>query len=225
VLLAVRDTGTGMGLAVVHGVVSRCRGCISVETEVGRGTSVHVYFPLQAEAPGLAGPPRPLENGYRPDVRVPAFPRLRVLYVDDEFQIARLAQRHLARYGMDVHAESDSAQAMALLRERIAGYDVLVTDQTMPSVTGLELAMAALRLDPDFPVVLCTGYSELVSRETAQAAGIRGYLEKPLDYGELAYVIRACVAHRSERPDSAIPEDAPPPDPGAAARELAVPAV
>ena len=117
---------------------------------------------------------------------------MRVLYVDDEFQLARLAQRYLTRLGLDVETENDSAKAMTMLRDRMHDFDVLVTDQTMPSVSGFELAKMALNMNPQFPVILCTGYSETVSPEMAKAAGIRGYLSKPTDYSKMADLIRTC---------------------------------
>ncbi len=186
--------GTGMGLAIVHGVVTRCKGAISIESAAGQGTAFHIYLPrhVGSAAPGATKQSPAPASATTAAAAVP--PRVRVLYVDDEYQVARLAQRFLARYGLEVETEIDSAKALDILRNRVNEFDVLVTDQTMPSVSGLELAQKALLLKPGFPIILCTGYSEVVSPEKAKAVGIRGYLNKPADYAEMATLIRSCAA-------------------------------
>lgn len=187
--------GTGMGLAIVHGVVKRCKGAISVESTVGQGTAFHVYLPLHTAAIAASGTNRRSET--MADVGALAAAgqqRVRVLYVDDEFSVARLAERYLARHGLDVRTENDSAKALIMLQTRMDEFDVLVTDQTMPAVSGLELAQQVLHLKPGFPIIMCTGYSETVSPEMAAATGIRGYLNKPVDYAEMAALIRVCTS-------------------------------
>lgn len=182
--------GTGMGLAIVHGVVTRCKGAVSVESEVGQGTAFHIYLPRHVGAVAAES-----------TARVPAAasaaaagqPRVRVLYVDDEFQVARLAQRFLSRYGLDVEVEVDSCKALTTLQDRLRDFDVLVTDQTMPRLSGLELAGRVRDLKADFPIIMCTGFSEVLSPEIAKAAGIREYLSKPPDYAMMANTIRACA--------------------------------
>jgi CheY-like chemotaxis protein len=186
--------GTGMGLAIAHGVVTRCKGCVSVETTKGRGTAFHVYLPrhLKTLATSLD-----VRHGKKVAESVQTSSlqsRVRVLYVDDEFQVARLAQRFLSRHCIDVEIENDSTKALSILEKRIGDFDVLVTDQTMPSITGLELANRALLIYPGFPVILCTGYSEIVSPEMAKAAGIRVYMHKPPDFQEMAMLIRECAS-------------------------------
>ena len=187
--------GTGMGLAIVHGVVTRAKGAVSVESRVGEGTAFHVYLPRHIRVPAVPTEGVGAELSPALSVKMQAGRRrMRVLYVDDEFQVARLAQRYLSRHGLDVETENDSAKALSILQDRLGDFDVLVTDQTMPSVSGLELARQALVLKPGFPVILCTGYSELVSPEVAKAAGIRGYLNKPPDYAKMAELIRTFSA-------------------------------
>jgi signal transduction histidine kinase/ActR/RegA family two-component response regulator len=186
--------GTGLGLAIVHGVVTRCGGAVSVESAVGQGTAFHVYLPRHNEsaaAPGgRRGQTEPLTG--TSVMTAAAQRRVRVLYVDDEFQLSRLAQRYLTRLGLAVETENDSTKAMTTLMSRIQDFDVLVTDQTMPSISGFDLARRTLELHPQFPIILCTGYSETVSPEMAKAAGIRGYLHKPTDYAKMAELIRSC---------------------------------
>jgi nitrogen-specific signal transduction histidine kinase/ActR/RegA family two-component response regulator len=182
--------GTGMGLAIVHGVVSRCRGAVSIETTMGQGTAFHIYLPRHVCSPALNGRS---EIPFAMDVTPESGQRrMRVLYVDDEFPVTRLAQRYLSRFGLDVETENDSVKALSTLRTRMGDFDVLVTDQTMPSITGLELAQKALKLNPRFPVIMCTGFSETVSPEMAKIAGICGYMHKPTDYAKMAAIIRSC---------------------------------
>ena len=186
--------GTGMGLAIVHGVVTRCKGAISIESTVGQGTAFHIYLPLHDASSTSSGIGRREEMVA--DAGAPALcdrHRVRVLYVDDEFSVARLAERFLARHGFDVQTENDSVKALAMLRTHLDDFDVLVTDQTMPAVSGMELAQQVLHLRPEFPIIMCTGYSETVSPEMAAATGIRGYLIKPVDYAEMAALIRDCA--------------------------------
>ena len=181
--------GTGLGLAIVHGVLGRCKGAISIETVEGLGTAFHVYLPLYGGSEEV-----PVENrrNVSDGQELSDRRRVRVFYVDDEFQVARLAQRYLSRLGLEVETEIDSSKALVTLRNRMGDFDVMVTDQTMPSVSGLELARQALLQNPTFPIILCTGYSEGVSQEMAKAAGIREYMSKPTDYSKMAEVIRAC---------------------------------
>ena len=191
--------GTGMGLAIVHGVVKRCKGAISIESALGRGTSFHVYLPLHSASSNASGATGTTESAAAASLAASSgHHRVRVLYVDDEFSVARLAERYLARHGLDVKIENDSVKALAMLQTRVDDFDVLVTDQTMPSVSGMELAQQVLLLRPGFPVIMCTGYSETVSPEMAASAGIRGYLSKPVDYAEMAALIRACACNGSQ---------------------------
>ena len=175
--------GTGMGLAVVHGIVSRCRGHISVQTEIGKGTTFHVYLPLVTEdgpEPSQLGP-----NNGRAARQYPGR-TLRVLIVDDEIYITRLAKAALGRHGIDVEAMNDSLDALERIERDPESFEALIVDQMMPGLTGVNLARRALELRPGLPVVLCTGYTEGITPEEARAEGIRSFVLKPADFARMA---------------------------------------
>lgn len=189
------NEGTGLGLAIVHGVVSRYNGIVSIETEVGKGTSVHIHFPrtpkaldaaMAESAPPEAAPPLPSDTA--------AYPPIRVFYVDDDYTISKLAQKILTRFNMDVETENDSTKALSILDQHIEEFDVLVTDQIMPSISGTDLAQHILDRNPDFPIIICTGYSEVVSPESLRQIGVRGLIHKPTDFHELVVLIRALLS-------------------------------
>lgn len=189
------NEGTGLGLAIVHGVVSRYNGIVSIETEVGKGTSVHIHFPRTPKALDTALDERtPLEAAPPLTSDTAAYPPIRVFYVDDDYTISKLAQKILSRFNMDVETENDSTKALALLDQHIEEFDVLVTDQIMPSISGTALAQHILDRNPDFPIIICTGYSEVVSPESLRQIGVRGLIHKPTDFHELVVLIRALLS-------------------------------
>jgi len=187
-----QNEGTGLGLPIVHGIVSRCKGVISVESEVGKGSTFHLYFPLlepagkEASAPALPEAP-----GYRAPLM--GEPQIKILFVDDEFAITRLASIILPKYGICVVPENDSHKALLKFREQAGEFDLLVTDQTMPGLTGVDLTREVLQIRPTLPVILCTGYSESVSPDEAKKAGVCEYMLKPPDFQQMAGVIQRLV--------------------------------
>lgn len=114
----------------------------------------------------------------------------RILFVDDEEQIVEISSLMLGRLGYEVTATTNALHALELFKKDPQGFDLMITDQTMPEITGLELADALLKQRSDFPVILCTGYSDAVSAETAKSAGIREFAMKPLVKHEIAETIR-----------------------------------
>ncbi|MFA7347132.1 MAG: PAS domain-containing protein [Desulfurivibrionaceae bacterium] len=164
--------GTGMGLAVVHGIVKSHHGHITVYSELGKGTSFHVYLPLTAEeAAPLADEKEPEELRGKGE---------RILLVDDEEQIGAVIDAILSKNGYQVTTFADGVQALEEFRKNPEQFDLVITDMTMPSITGTELARKIMALRPKTPVILCTGQSELINREKALAMGICDYLTKPL---------------------------------------------
>ena len=117
-------------------------------------------------------------------------PKIRVLFVDDEFAVTRLASMILPKYGISVETENDSRKALERFREHSTEFDLLVTDQTMPGLTGIDLTRAVLLLRPNLPVILCTGYSESVSPEQANEIGVCEYVLKPPDFQKMAASIQ-----------------------------------
>jgi len=173
--------GTGMGLAVAHGIVKSMRGAILAKSELGRGSEFFVYLP---ETAGQA------EEAARPGLERMHGGRERVLFVDDEKALAELGGRILGRLGYAVTALSSSRQALELFKREPGAFDLVVTDQTMPGMAGLQLAREMLAVNPHLPIILCTGHSEQVSEEIARQVGIRRFLLKPLSATKLARVVR-----------------------------------
>ena len=199
--------GTGLGLSIVHGIVSRSKGLISVESQVGKGSTFHLYFPVVTDDRCGAARQSPETGEVKPSELSPVPSRNRILFVDDEYAITRLASIILPRYGIGVVTENDSRMALALFRECAQDFDLLVTDQTMPGLTGVDLAKEVRFVRPNLPVIMCTGYSEAVSPEEACAAGICEYVLKPLDFQKLASSIRRQVCLCQQRSAMSHPSD------------------
>jgi PAS domain S-box-containing protein len=165
--------GSGLGLAVVHGIVRRHQGAITVYSEVGSGTTFHMYIPkLETKV-------------QREDAGAPSFSirkgRGRVLLVDDEPALAAIGQRMLGQLGYDVVAKTSSIEALETFRSQPDQFDLVVTDFTMPGMTGASLATEVLSIRPDIPVILCTGFNEKIDEEKAGELGITEFVLKPLN--------------------------------------------
>ncbi len=178
-----KGEGTGLGLSAVHGIVQRCGGAITVESQMGKGTSFYVLLPLVSleieESPAAI----PLTQGKRE----------RVLLVDDEPMLADLGHKMIERLGYQVVAKTSSREALECFQENPDGFDILITDQTMPLFTGEELARECLRLRPQIPIIICTGYSERIDHQKALEMGISKLLAKPVIMTELAEAIRQAL--------------------------------
>ena len=173
--------GTGLGLAVVHGIVDGHKGAILVESEIGEGSTFDLYFPASSRkfvpaVEELAQSPSPL--------------KLRVLLVDDDPLVLAALGRSLLRAGCRVTAVSTPEEALALLRGRPDDYDVLLTDLSMPGMTGLELARAALVRNAALPIIAITGYLDPSSDEELRGSGVREVLTKPFSDAELVGAVR-----------------------------------
>jgi PAS domain S-box-containing protein len=172
--------GTGLGLSIVHGIVKQHDGYITVESEPGKGSTFTVYFPMIAERPKASTP----GEGTMPTGRE------RILFIDDEEALAEMGQEILSELGYQVESKTGSREALAILRLDPSRFDLVVTDQTMPEMTGIELAGEILAIRPDMPVILCTGFSHTASEESAKAAGIKAFVLKPLTKREIARTVR-----------------------------------
>ena len=182
--------GTGMGLAIVHGIVAAHHGAITVESVVGTGTIFEMYLPIY--------PPRMDTTTGTPIRAEAATPQGRgcILFVDDEVTLANLNQTALEQLGYEVVAKTSSLEALEAFRAMPQRFDVVVTDQTMPNMTGEHLAGALRRIRPDIPIILCTGFSHVINAEKARALGIEAFCMKPIGVRDLAVTIQQVLDQR-----------------------------
>ena len=181
--------GTGLGLSVVMGIIKESQGYITVESEPGKGSTFAVYFPKVAE--------KQLADATASDEPIPTGTE-RILFVDDEKPLVQMGEARLAELGYQVTSLASSREALELLKQNPSGFDLVITDQTMPEMTGIELAKHILTLRPQLPVILCTGFSHIVDAEAAKAAGIRVFVMKPLTQGEIARAVRKALDEQKQ---------------------------
>ncbi len=178
-----KGVGTGLGLAVVHGIVKKYGGTIKVESELGKGTTFHIYLPkANIAAPIKAEKPKPLMGGSE-----------RILFVDDEKMLVEIGQQALQRLGYDVVSRTSPIEALELFKAKPDFFDLVITDKTMPGMTGDGLAKELMSIRPSLPVVICTGYSQTVDQERAKQMGIKAFVMKPILINELAAAVRKAL--------------------------------
>ncbi|MBT8341005.1 MAG: response regulator [Desulfatitalea sp.] len=172
--------GTGMGLAMVHGIVESCGGKIVVNSKLGQGSVFKLYFPAfhrRSEA-------NPSQEEMLPSGNE------RILLVDDELPITTMSGQLLEKLGYRVTTRTSSVEALSLFQSKPYHFDLIITDMTMPNISGDRLAAEMMRVRPDLPVILCTGYSKVISDEMAKEMGIKAFIYKPIVKNELAKIIR-----------------------------------
>ncbi|MGV1098607.1 PAS domain-containing hybrid sensor histidine kinase/response regulator [Thiovibrio sp. JS02] len=186
-----KGEGTGLGLATVHGIVENHGGVITVDSKEGEGTSFTIYFPT-VDKPAVVFPDQEEIHSLGVEARI--------LFVDDEEMLIRLGERILRKLGFTVTAVSSSRQALETFRADPLAFDLLLTDQVMPGLTGIDLARQCRILRPDLPVILATGYSEVSDKESALAHGIGTVLLKPISIKTMAEsIMNALPTKEKER--------------------------
>ncbi|MDD2465221.1 MAG: DUF3365 domain-containing protein [Desulfobulbus sp.] len=172
--------GTGMGLAIIHNIVTDLGGFITCDSSPGEGTLFQVFFPAidQAALP-VTDSHQEIPNGNE-----------RILYVDDEEVLAEMGKNMLERLGYHVTQCTSSTEALTIFQNQKDQFDVIITDYTMPGLTGVDLARRILQIRPDTPIILCTGYSSLLAPEKIEDFGIQGFVMKPIALKDIAILIR-----------------------------------
>ncbi|MEA1933016.1 MAG: response regulator [Thermodesulfobacteriota bacterium] len=178
--------GTGLGLAVVHGIIKSHGGHVSVYSEPDKGTELHVYLPVikNQQKTGQINT-RHIEKGNE-----------RILVVDDQKMIIEIQQKMLKRLGYNVTALTSSLEALKTFQANPDNFDLIITDMTMPSMTGDQLAKKIMAIRTDIPIILCTGFSEKMSNEKAESLGIKDFLMKPVLLNDLSLTIRRVLDNK-----------------------------
>ena len=171
--------GKGMGLAVIHGIVKNCEGSIEVHSEPGKGSTFHLFFPkIEKATKSGSGAFIPFVEG-----------KERILFVDDDKEVANTGKEMLEGYGYRVESKTSSEEALETFRHRPDKFDLVIADMIMPKMTGEELAQEFVRIRPDIPIILCTGYDEDIYKESAGKIGIKAVLMKPITGRGLVHAI------------------------------------
>ncbi len=179
-----KGEGTGMGLPIVQGIVQSYNGIIRFDSKVGEGSTFEIYLPsldtISEEVPESE--------------LIPKKGNASVLFVDDEESLAEMYQESLAYYGYNVEAVMSGYSALELFQKDPNRFDIVITDLTMPRMTGIQLAQEILAIRPDIPVILCSGFSDQATKERAKVLGIRKMLMKPVIPDEMASLIEKIIA-------------------------------
>jgi CheY-like chemotaxis protein len=176
--------GSGLGLAVVHGIVKRHEGAIAVCSKPGLGTTFTVYLPKieqrVSEIPEISE--APIAEGAE-----------RILFVDDEITLVDVGKRILSHLGYSVVATTSSVEALEIFKSRPNSFDLVITDFTMPMMTGTDLAEKLMSIRPEIPVILCTGFTEKITEEKAKEMKFRAFVLKPLNLRDMAAIVKSVL--------------------------------
>jgi CheY-like chemotaxis protein len=178
-----------LGLAVVYGIVSAHKGVIQVKSEPARGTTFEVFFPCIRSSADQK--PISYEQPYPGEESI--------LFIDDEAALVRLATKLLEKCGYRVVGHTNPLEALALFKDDPYKFDLVITDMTMPHMTGSQLVQALQKIRTDVPIIITTGYSEKISPEKAQMMGVQDLIMKPLGYGDLTKRIRKVIEQKESK--------------------------
>ncbi len=189
--------GTGLGLAVVYGIVKELKGDIKILSEVGKGTTINIYLPLTGASVEVSSPAAAAQT----------FPTgsERILLVDDEAMIIEMETLMLEELGYQVTSRLSSIEALELFKTNPQAYDLVITDLTMPQMTGDHLSKEIIAVNPAMPIIICSGYGEMIGSAQAKAIGIKMLLKKPTTIAEMSQKVRmvldeALAATHEKRP-------------------------
>jgi len=173
--------GTGLGLAVVYGIIKKHNGEITVESEVGKGTTFNILLPTMEKESiiSLGDNIAELKGGDE-----------HILLVDDEESVARLESQMLSRLGYKVTSHLSCYEALNAFKANPQIFDLILTDMAMPKMTGDQLAKEILSVRQDIPIIICTGFSEQINKELAERIGVKGFLMKPVLKSDMAQMVR-----------------------------------
>lgn len=172
--------GTGMGLAIIHGIMKNYGGAITVESRPGEGSTFRAYFPVVEEEARVE----------TAELQIDPLGTERILLIDDEIILCEMGKEILERQGYAVTIQNSSLEALATFKNAPNDFDLLVTDQTMPGMTGSDLARRVLQIRPDMPIILCTGYSSIIDEHSATEIGISAFARKPFSKDAIGKLIR-----------------------------------
>jgi len=173
--------GTGLGLAVVYGIVKEHKGEIKVYSELGKGTTFNVFLPLMKKSSEIAT----VDNVARA-----ATGTERILLVDDEVPVAKLEGQMLSRLGYQVTVKTNSVDALNVFKSNPDSFDLVISDMTMPNMTRDQLVQKILSTKPNTPIIICTGFSERINKEQADIIGAKGFFMKPVGKYDMAQMVR-----------------------------------
>ena len=181
------EEGTGLGLSVSQGIVKSCGGEITVESKLNKGSIFKVYLPEISS------------NTLKEEDKVIELPTGSqcILFVDDEPALVDMGQQRLSRLGYQVEGYTSSVKALSQFQANPSRYDLVITDMTMPIISGDRLARRLIEIRPDIPIILCTGYSRQISNERASACGIRSLLMKPITIKAMAETVKQVLSHKN----------------------------
>ena len=183
------EEGTGLGLSVVHGIVKSHKGHLTFQSEPEKGTTFHLFFPR------ITGPDTPADAGLVKQIRGG---QETIWAIDDDAMIAHMEKSMLAHFGYQVRVFTDSHALWEAFQSSPDAVDLVVTDMTMPKLTGAELAEKIIGIRPDLPIVICSGFSETIDDQKARAKGIREFIMKPVVMNDLAEAVRRLLDEKAQ---------------------------